>query len=437
MTSTVKKTVLDNGIRVLSENMPGIRSVSVGVLVDVGPKNENEDTHGYAHLVEHMLFQGTGNRDAKEIAQMMAIGGGAIGAFTARDYTVYHATVLDDYLPFALEVLGDMLCNSVIPEGALERQQSVIINEIKSQASPLKRANDLLKMHFWNSHPLGMPTAGTEQSITNATRDSLLKFIAQHYVAENLTIAAAGNVSHDIFVEQVRDSFWDMSERDNSQQDISIEEPIPHLEKVVIEPTNVDQVYFTLAWPAPEYASENRYAFHLFTSLFGSGPTSRLYRTLREANGWTYYVDAQYHAYQQAGALVVEGATSPATLLPVLLNIMIELNKMTEETIEADVFSQVAQSLISQHFVSGDSAYVRMSRLAMQELYFKAPIHAEDVVTGISAPSIEDVQEVARSVLNSGFPTIILIGAVESTMFNQIKELFASMGGDVDIIIQS
>ena len=161
----VQKTTLENGVRVLSERVPGVRSVSVGVLVDVGSKNETATERGYAHLLEHMLFQGTGARDAGAIAEMMEIGGGAMGAFTTRDYTVYHATVLDEYLPFALEALGDMLCNSILPGDALERQRSVVLNEIFGQNDPLEQSNLLMKSALWPGHPLGWPTVGLKQTI--------------------------------------------------------------------------------------------------------------------------------------------------------------------------------------------------------------------------------------------------------------------------------
>src|SRR5689334_3967856 len=148
---------LENGVRVISEHVEGVRSVSVGVIVDAGSKGEKDTERGYAHLIEHMLFQGTDHRDASAIAEMMEVGGGAIGAFTTRDYTVYHATVLDDYLPFALEALGDMLSNSVLPEEGLNHQRSVILNEIAGHDAPSNTVNNLLKTTLWPDHPLGYP----------------------------------------------------------------------------------------------------------------------------------------------------------------------------------------------------------------------------------------------------------------------------------------
>ncbi|NDJ79003.1 MAG: insulinase family protein, partial [Chloroflexi bacterium] len=298
-TTTVQKTELENGVRVLSERVPGVRSVSVGALVDVGPKNETAGECGYAHLVEHMLFQGTGERDAGAIAEMMEIGGGGMGAFTARDYTVYHATVLDEYLPFALEVLGDMLCNSVLPAEALERQRAVILNEISGQSDPLEQSNLLMKSALWPEHPLGFPTAGLALTIQSASRDALVKFMQRHYVGKNLVLAAAGNIDHALFADQARDSFWSMS--DAAAAGPAPVPPKHHLGTVVAEPRDCGHVYFSMAWPAPAYTDAERYAWHVFATLFGGGPNARLYRELRETQGLVYHIAAEYQAYGSTG----------------------------------------------------------------------------------------------------------------------------------------
>jgi predicted Zn-dependent peptidase len=431
MSEHVQKTVLENGVRVLSGRVEGVRSVSVGVAVNVGPKDELPPERGYAHLVEHMLFQGTDGRDARAIAEMMEVGGGAMGAFTARDYTVYHATVLDEYLPFALEVLGDMLCNSVLPQESLERQRSVILNEIAGRDDPTRLVNDLLKRALWPGHPLGFPTAGLEETIEAATRDSLLDFIGRHYVANNLVVAAAGNLDHENLVSQARDGFWQMDQDDAAS---SVPVPTPHLGSVVAEARDLRQVYFALAWPAPPYASPDRYTWHVFSSLFGGGPTSRLYRVLREEKGMVYHIGAQYQAYGNTGALVVEGVTQPQTLIPVLAGTLIELWRMVEDAISLDDHFRTVQSLISQHLVSGDSAYVRMSRLALQELYFDRAVPSHEVTEALRTQSPEAVQTVAQETLNAGLPTISLVGAVSEELLQAVGAMLADFGEPVDLV---
>lgn len=429
MSEPVKRTTLENGIRVLSERVLGVRSVSVGVGVDVGPKDELPGERGYSHLLEHMLFQGTDERDARAIAEMMEVGGGAMGAFTARDYTVYHATMLDEYLPFALEVLGDMLCNSVLPEEALERQRAVILNEIGSRDDPTRLVNEALKATLWPDHPLGYATAGVEETIRQARREDLLPFMHKHYVADKLVLAAAGNVDHERFVAQARDSFWQMSQGGVTGGPSA---PAARQGAVVAEPRDVRQVYFAMAWPAPPYTSPDRYTWHVLTTLFGGGPTSRLYRTLREEKGMVYHISAQYQAYGSTGAWVVEGVTPPQTLVPVLAGTMIELLRLCQEEINLDDHHRAVESLVSQHLVSGDSAYVRMSRLVLQELYFGRPVPSEEVVAGLRDQSPEAIREVAQQVFSSGLPTIALVGPVSEELLAAVSEMLADFGQPAD-----
>lgn len=426
MREATQKTVLENGVRVLSERMDGVRSVSVGVLVDVGPKDEQPAECGYAHLLEHMLFQGTGERDAKAIAEMMEIGGGAIGAFTARDYTVYHATMLDEYLPFALEVLGDMLCNSILPKEALESQIGVILNEVAGNDDPINSVNELLKATLWPNHPMGNPTAGLEKTIRGASREGLLEFMRHHYTASKLILTATGNVEHENFVAQARDSFWQMNGHNHTAQQPS--PPEARLGAVIAQPRDRQQVYFALAWPAPAYTSSQRYAWHLFSSLYGGSPTSRLYRALREERGMVYHVDAQYQAYGTTGALVVQGSTLPQTLVPVLAVTLIELWQMGEEEINPDEYHRATQSLISQHLVSGDSAYVRMSRLALQEKYFRRAVPSDEVIAGLSDLQPEEVREVACETFSIGLPTIALVGPVSDKLLKDVETMLSDFG---------
>ncbi|MBN1429421.1 MAG: insulinase family protein [Anaerolineae bacterium] len=422
---TQETTTLENGVRVLTEHMSGVRSVSVGVIVNVGSKDEQPSERGYAHLVEHMLFQGTDQRDARAIAEMMEVGGGAIGAFTTRDYTVYHATVLDEYLPFALEALGDMLCNSVLPEEALSRQRSVILNEIAGDDNPMQRVNDLLKATFWPDHPLGYPVAGRESTLREANRDSLSDFMRRHYIANKIILAAAGNVESTDFVAQSRDSFWSLQRCDVSLPSPS---PSPVPGSVIVEQRDLQQVHFAMAWPAPPYISAERYAWHVFSTLFGGGATSRLYHRLREEMGMVYYVNAQYQAYANAGALVVEGGTLPQTLVPVLARTLIELLRMGEEDVDLDDHHRATQSLVSQHLVSGDSAYVRMSRLGLQELYFRRAIASTEVVDALKQQSPETIRQVAQQTFKTGLPTIAMVGPVTEELLQAVGEMLSDFG---------
>jgi predicted Zn-dependent peptidase len=198
---------------------------------------------------------------------------------------------------------------------------------------------------------------------------------------------------------------------------------------LVAETRDTGHVYFSMAWPAPAYTDPDRYAWHVFATLFGGGPNSRLYRKLRETHGLVYHIAAEYQAYGSTGALVVEGSALPETLVPVLAGILIELFKLGEETINADDLHRVKQSLISQHLISGDSAYVRMSRLALQELYFRHPISSKEVITALRAQSPESIQEVSNSVCSCGIPTMGLVGAIDEARLVQVQTMLRDFGG--------
>ncbi|NDJ51711.1 MAG: insulinase family protein [Chloroflexi bacterium] len=421
----IDKTTLRNGIRVLSEVIPGMRSISVGVLIDAGSKDEADDQRGYAHFLEHMIFQGTGSRDARQIAEMMTIGGGAIGAFTTRDYTVYYATVLDDYLTFALEVLGDMLCNSILPEEGIARQRGVILNELATAYNPIETVNNLLKTSLWPTHPIGYPTIGTAESIEKVTQASLRRFMQTHYLSNQVVVAAAGRVELEDFAAQVEDSFRLMKPGDLPSKPST---PDTLTGQLIATPFDMQQVYFALAWPAPSYTDDDRYKWHVFSSVIGSGPTSRLYTKLREERGLVYQISSQYQAYGTAGALVIEGATMPQALVPVLANILIELVNLSETLVNLDEHHRVVQSMVSQHYVSGDSTYTRMSRLALQENYFGRVVSSKDISAGIQSVVPDEVQGVAQQICEIGLPTTVLVGPVNAELLHEISSMLADFG---------
>jgi predicted Zn-dependent peptidase len=211
---------------------------------------------------------------------------------------------------------------------------------------------------------------------------------------------------------------------------VSTPESLPkaRLGTVIAEPRDLQQVYWALAWPAPAYTDPDRYAWHVLATLYGGGMTSRLYRRLREDLGIVYHAGAQYHAYGSAGALVVEGVTSPHTLLPALANTLIELFKMSSESINPDDFHRTTQALVSQHLISGDSAYVRMSRLALQELYFKGIVPGEKVIAGLRLQSPETIQKIACELCSRQLPTVALVGPVSEQLLQGVRDMLGDFG---------
>ena len=382
-TSMVRRSALENGIRVVTEELPGQRSVSIGILVDGGAADETSEEHGLAHLSEHLMFQGTGSRSAAEIARLMDSVAGQVGGFTSRDYTGYFATVLSDYAPHALDLLGDVLLNSAFPLDAVEREKASILSEIDgTKDAPGRRALELLKAKVWAGHPLALPVAGRPETVRGFTREDVIYFVHRNYLPDRIIVAAAGHVDHDDFLAQVRDAFWRcMGERPSRAPS-----PACFRSGIVAEAAPLSQAYFAIGLPAAAYGGDSRYAWHVVAQLLGGGISSRLFRRIREERGLVYDIGAEYHAYRDAGLLVVEGSASPANLPEVLALSLEELHRALgtdPDPVDEEELTRARIQIRGRHLIAGEDSSTRMSRLATQELYFGRQIPEAQVVAGI------------------------------------------------------
>ena len=393
-----QKTMLENGIRIVTENIPGQRSISMGLLIEAGPRDEAAGKNGLAHLAEHAMFCGTSSRSATQIARLMDEAGGHMGAFTARDYTCYYATVLDDYLPYALDLLGDILLNSIFPPDRLEREKIAILREIETACDmPAACSHDLLKALAWPEHPLGRTIAGLPETVRSLSRDDVIYFVHEHYLPDRLVVAAAGNVDHKDFVAQVRDAFWRMMGQSRPEST-----NLPAYQSgTALKHMPVSQYYFSMGIRAPRYSDPDRYGMHILNNILGGGISSRLYRRVREKHGIVYHIGSEYHAYREDGMLVVEGCTAPENILQVLSLVVEELVKLISgiEQIDAEELWKTKMQLRGQHLISGESTNTRMNRIAVQELYFNRQISDEEILTAIEDISIEKLQSLAETAL--------------------------------------
>lgn len=391
----VDKAILDNGIRVITEELPRSRSISIGVLVDAGPADEGVQG-GLAHLVEHLLFQGTASRDALAIARLMDGAGGQVGGFVTRDYTCFTAHVLDDYRYHALDLLGDALLNSTFPEAAVERQKDAIACELEARRdSPSHLAEDLVKQLAWSGHPLGRPLAGTPETVRELTRESAIYFVGRHYTPDRVVIAAAGHLEHADFVAQTRDAFWRLLGEGPTRR----AEAAPHRGGTVFHHAPIGQAYFALALPAFPFAAAERYALHVLDRLLGGGISSRLFRRVREERGLAYAIGSSYQAYGEGGMLLVEGSTAPESLPAVLRLVLEELGRLAsgEEPVDDEELARAVTSLVNQHLIAGEGSATRMSRLATQELYFGRQLADEEIVAALSRVHRRRLAELAES----------------------------------------
>lgn len=393
-----RQTTLDNGIRVVTERVGGARAVSIGVLLEVGTYHEPERMSGLAHFCEHLAFQGTSSRDARDIARLMDDAGGHVGGFTSRDFTVFYAHVLDDFATYALDLLGDILLNPVFPEAAVEREKRVISCEQEAAVdSPRLRAYEELRAWIWSDHPLGRPLAGSPDSVARITREDLIYFFHRNYVPQRVLVTAAGNILHEDFVAQTRDAFW----RWMGEAVEPTRPPAKFSRGIRRCPSAVSQTYFTLGLPAPAYSAPERHAVHLLNQVLGGGLGCRLGLRLREEMGAVYDIESSYEAYHQAGLLSIAGATSSSQLALTLDAIVEELEALGtgRRAVNQEELLRAKRQLGAQILLGSDSTHSKMSRIATQVLYFGRCWSEEEQVAALEALTLDDLQACAASLV--------------------------------------
>lgn len=389
------KSVLENGVRVVTHAVPGLRSCTLGVHYDVGPRDEVPDQAGIAHFAEHLMFEGTSNRDGLAVARLIDTMGGQVGGFTTRDYTCYAATVLDDYSPYLLDLFGDLLLNSTFPEASVVAQRGAVGRELATLADqPDRLVSDRLKSLVWPDHPLGRPVAGSPETVARITREDVIYFTARNYLPDRMIVAAAGGVDHDDFVAQVRDGFWRLIGEAGPR-----ECPRPRFRggtEVFHQPLN--QAYFALAVPAPVYASPDRYGWHLLTTILGGGISSRLFREVREVRGLAFHIGAEYQAYADAGLLVVEGAAAPEDAARVVDLVRESLEELAngKKPVDPDELWRAKMQLRGQHLLGGQDSSTLFSRLVTQEHYFGKPIASEAIGQAIETVDVAALAALAE-----------------------------------------
>ena len=415
---------LDNKLTVVTERIPGARSVSIGILVDAGPHDEPENKLGVAHLLEHALFLGTSGRDARQISGMIDEAGGQMGAFTSRDYTCLYAHIMDDYCTFAWDLLGDMLLNSTFPEEALMRERDVVLQELGMyQDDPARNIHEVLKRSIWPDHPLGRLVAGSPETVSELTREDVIYFAGQNYLPDRMVVAAVGNIDHADAISQAEDAFWRLLGQSNTRE-------IPPAEfssAITVLPSGVSHSHFALAMPSDAYNSSDRYSIHALNSILGSGMSSRLYSKLREDLGLVYDIHSSYHAYRAGGTVVVEGICSPENLQQILTTSIQELKKIATDGVSQDELWRTKMQIRGQHQLASDSLHTRMSRVLTQQLYFGQTLPEEEVIDGFTSVSCDTVQKAAQRMLDAERFGLTVCGDADATNSEtQLRELMHS-----------
>lgn len=405
--SSINKTILPNGIRILSERVPYVDSVSVGVWAVAGARDEDQSRHGMSHFVEHMLFKGTGTRSARQIADEMDSLGGHLNAFTDKEFTCYYAKVLGDHLSIALDVVSDMVLNSVLDPVEIGREKNVVLEEIKRhQDTPEDEVHDLLAQLFWKGHQLGNSVIGSTSVVKGLTRDALVSYMDEFYRPNGLVIAAAGNIDHIDLVDSVSERFGALT---GNRAIREATEVTPHLEVSLID-KDTEQVHFCMGIAGFPQHSKEKYALAALDSALGGGMSSRLFQEIRESRGLAYAIGSYSASYQEAGIFAIYGGTGVESLKTV-----IDLTRKECESIGRDSVTDAelerAKNQIRGALVLGqESMSNRMSRLAKSELYYGRIIRMEEIISSIMQVTKDDVANVASKLLKDARFAVAAIG---------------------------
>ncbi len=387
-------TTLPNGIRVISESMPHVRSVSVGVWIGTGARRETLKQNGVAHFIEHMLFKGTKNRTAEEIARVVDSCGGHLDAYTAKELVSYNSKVLDDHLPIAFDVLADLVLNPLFQQEDIDKEKGVILEELKMEAdSPEYLVHEAFASRFWKNHPLGRSILGTKATIKSFAKPSVEAYYKEAYVPQNIVITAAGRLSHDKIVNFASDYFKGM------EPGVLVEaEPLPVTEIPLIlkNKRSLEQVHLSMGVPAYQINHPSRYGCYVLSTILGGGMSSRLFQNIREKHGLAYSVYSELNLYRDTGCLGVSAGTSLENVRKVIDMTMLEFRQLRDELVPAEELRRAKDHLKGSLALSLESTSSRMSNLARQELFFGQFFTVDEMVESIEKVTAQEIQQIAQ-----------------------------------------
>ena len=417
----VQKTVLPNGIQVVTEEIPSVHSVSVGIWVEAGSRDERSEENGISHFIEHMLFKGTQRRSARQIAKEIDAVGGILNAFTSKEFSSFYAKVMAEHLPVALDLLFDLYLNSLFAAEELEKERQVIVQEINMvEDTPDEYIHDLFSQSFWPHHPLGLPILGRLNTISRMDRRTLKGFFLKHYLQIPPIIVAAGKLKHEDLLRPVQEALRKIRPRPKERK---IHPPRPH-PQIQVKNKQLEQVHLLLGTQGFSVVHPRRYAFTILNTILGGGMSSRLFQEVREKRGLAYSVYSFASSFVDSGLLGVYVGTGDHTLNRVLQVILREMKRLAENSIRPKELRSAKEQLKGNLLLSLESTDSRMSRLAKNEIFFHRFVSTEEIIEGIEKVSAEEIGSLAQEIFRPDSFSLTVLGPV--TEKNIPKTLLAA-----------
>ena len=409
MTSFYNRQVLPNGMVVLTERMPYVKSASIGVWVRVGSRDETPEVAGVSHFIEHMLFKGTDRRSAEEIAKEIDAVGGSLDAFTSRESTCFFAKVLGEHLPLAVDILADTFLHSRLDHEDVDRERQVVLQEIKMvEDTPDDLVHDLFAEAIWGDHPVARPILGRKETVLLLGQGDVRRHMDRFYRPDRTVVAAAGDLEHDRLVDLLLRSF------DGFQGRSLHADPDPPLSAatVRIEERETSQLHLCVGMDGLPYAHDDRYALYLLNAILGASMSSRLFQEIREKRGLAYSVYSYQASYRDCGLLVIYAGTNPESSGEVVDLIRAECVRLRDEPVEANDFQQAKDQLKGNLLLGLEGTSSRMTHLAKMEIYFQRNYDLDEIIAGIEKVSADQFQALAGRILRDDAFAITSLGPV-------------------------
>ena len=404
----VVREVLDNGLRLITETMPHVRSVTIGVWLTRGSRHESDARSGIAHFVEHMLFKGSDTRTAEDIAQSIDSIGGQLDAFTAKEYASYYIKVLDEHLPLAVDLLSDIVLRPAFAAEEIEREKKVILEEIKMvEDTPDDLVHEVFTQHFWEGHPLGRPILGSNETVQALTQDALREYFAGAYVGSNIIVSAAGNIEHAKVKDLIQQAFGAVK-REGEPLNGTPPNVVP---QVIRRTKEIEQSHVCLGTSSYPQRHDDRYVSYILNTVLGGSMSSRLFQNVREKRGLAYSVFSGMSAYRDAGNLTIYAGCANDAIEEVVDLCVVELKALKRTPVPESELRRAKDHLKGSLMLSLENTASRMSHLARQEIYFDRHFGLDETLAGVENVTADDVQRVANELFSGQQLAATVVGS--------------------------